>query len=104
MILDFFSKDFILASNRVICILISFQQNFSNFFKFLSTPRKQTGQAKFQSNGLSTPDIDLTFSSHNGSVHPGQSSTIPDQLKLGVSLKEAYIFLVYTGYQSTPRR
>ena len=82
------SKHSILASYRVISILINFQQNISNFLRFLSTPRKQTVKAKLQSNGPSKPYKDLTFSSHNGSVNLGQSSIMPDQLKLGVGLKE----------------
>ncbi len=67
----------------------------SRFFIFLSTPRKKTAQANFQSNDLSTPYIDLTFSSPNGSVNLGQSLIMPDRLKLGVGLKEVQIFLVY---------
>ena len=38
--------------------------------------------------GSPDPDIDLTFSLHTGYVNLGQSSIMPDQLKLGVGLKK----------------
>ena len=46
------------------------------FFEFLSSPGKQTTQALLQSK----PNIDLTFSSHNGPIKPRQSQSMLDQL------------------------
>ena len=58
-------------------ILVKFQQNLSHFFKFLSTSEKPIVQAIFWSKASSTPHLDLTYSSHNGSVHTRQSPCMP---------------------------